>query len=77
MNGTNWTARKVSIVGAGHVGATFAYALAQSGVADDIALVDLNEELASGQVLDLSHGRFFFPRSPSTSVGRTTMPTLT
>ncbi len=63
-------ARKVSIVGAGHVGATFAYALAQSGVADDIALVDLNEELASGQVLDLSHGRFFFP-SVSIHVGRT------
>ncbi|MGC9522874.1 MAG: L-lactate dehydrogenase [Anaerolineae bacterium] len=56
-----WKARKVSIVGAGDVGATFAYALAQSGVADEIALIDLNEELVRGQVLDLSHGRFFFP----------------
>ncbi len=56
-----WRARKVVIVGAGHVGATFAYALAQSGVADEIAIVDLNRELAQGQVLDLSHGRFFFP----------------
>ena len=39
----------------------FAYALAQSGLADDIALVDRNEDLVAGQVLDLSHGRFFFP----------------
>jgi L-lactate dehydrogenase len=56
-----WKARKVTIVGAGHVGATFAYALAQSGIADEIALVDLNTQLVAGQVLDLSHGRFFFP----------------
>ncbi len=61
MENRNWHARKVTIVGAGHVGATFAYALAQSGVADEIALIDLNAELAEGQVLDLSHGRFFFP----------------
>lgn len=56
-----WKARKVVVVGAGHVGATFAYSLAQSGVADEIAMVDLNTELLEGQILDLSHGRFFFP----------------
>jgi L-lactate dehydrogenase len=61
MDERNWRARKVTIVGAGHVGATFAYALAQSGIADEIAMVDLNMDLVSGQVLDLSHGRFFFP----------------
>ncbi len=61
MENKTWRARKVTIVGAGHVGATFAYALAQSGVADEIALIDLNTDLAEGQVLDLSHGRFFFP----------------
>jgi L-lactate dehydrogenase len=61
MNNQSWRARKVVIVGTGHVGATFAYALAQSGVADEIALIDLNRELAQGQALDLSHGRFFFP----------------
>lgn len=61
MDCKDWRARKVTIVGAGNVGATFAYALAQSGLADDIALVDRNEDLVAGQVLDLSHGRFFFP----------------
>jgi L-lactate dehydrogenase len=56
-----WKARKVVIVGAGAVGSTFAYALAQSGVADEIALRDTNHELAMGQVLDLAHGQAFFP----------------
>lgn len=53
--------RKVAIVGAGAVGSTFAYALAQSGLADDIVVIDRNAELAKGQVLDLAHGQPFFP----------------
>ncbi len=53
--------RKVVVVGAGAVGATYCYALAQSGLADEIALIDRNEELAKGQVLDLVHGQPFFP----------------
>lgn len=53
--------RKVVVAGAGAVGATFCYALAQSGLADDIALIDKNESLARGQVLDLLHGQPFFP----------------
>jgi L-lactate dehydrogenase len=53
--------RKVTVVGAGAVGSTFAYALAQSGLADEIVLIDQNEVLARGQVLDLAHGQPFFP----------------
>jgi L-lactate dehydrogenase len=53
--------RKVVIVGAGSVGATYCYALAQSGLADEIVLTDRNEDLAHGQVLDLVHGQPFFP----------------
>ncbi len=53
--------RKVVVVGAGAVGATFCYALAQSGLAEEIALIDKNENLAQGQVLDLRHGQAFFP----------------
>ena len=56
-----WKPRKVVIVGAGAVGSTFAYALAQSGLADEIVLLDANHELAMGQVLDLAHGQAFFP----------------
>jgi L-lactate dehydrogenase len=57
----HWRSRKVAIVGAGAVGATFAYAMAQNGSADEICLIDLNEELCKGQVLDLAHGLPFYP----------------
>jgi L-lactate dehydrogenase len=56
--------RKVAIVGAGSVGSTFAYALAQTGLTDEIVLIDKNEDLARGQVLDLVHGERFFPARP-------------
>ena len=51
-----WKSRKVVIVGAGAVGSTFAFALAQKGLADEIRLMDLNHDFAEGQVLDLAHG---------------------
>ena len=53
--------RKVVVIGAGAVGATYCYALAQSGLADEIVLTDRNEDLMKGQVLDLGHGQSFFP----------------
>jgi L-lactate dehydrogenase len=43
------------------VGSTFAYALAQSGVADEIVLNDMDPNLAQGQVMDLAHGLPFYP----------------
>jgi L-lactate dehydrogenase len=61
MQNEQLISRKVVIVGAGAVGATFAYALAQSGLADEIALLDVNQELAKGEVLDLSHGLPYYP----------------
>ena len=61
MDKSQWEARKVVIIGAGAVGSTFAYTLAQSGIVDEIALIDVNQELVKGQVLDLVHGRPFFP----------------
>lgn len=61
MNEKNW-ARKVVVIGAGAVGSTYAYALAQSGLADHIVLVDKNRDLAEGQALDLAHGQPYFPQ---------------
>ena len=61
MLNEQWKARKVVIVGAGAVGSTFAYALAQQGVSDEIVLTDINRDLVKGQVLDLTHGIPFFP----------------
>lgn len=57
----NGKRRKVVIVGAGAVGSTYAYALAQSALAEEIAILDSNQDLAEGQALDLSHGEAFFP----------------
>jgi L-lactate dehydrogenase len=53
--------RRVVVVGAGAVGATYCYALAQSGLADEIVIIDRNEDLVRGQMLDLVHGQPFFP----------------
>jgi L-lactate dehydrogenase len=61
MNENMLLGRKVIIVGAGAVGSTFAYALAQNGVADEIVLTDLNNDLVKGQVLDLVHGAPYYP----------------
>jgi L-lactate dehydrogenase len=57
----NWKSRKVVVVGAGAVGSTFAYALAQSRLAEEIVLLDANHEFAEAQALDLAHGMPYYP----------------
>lgn len=48
---------KVSIIGGGGlVGSCAAYALQCGGLASELALLDINQELAVGQALDLQHG---------------------
>ena len=61
MNNPFSKKRKVTIVGAGSVGATFAFALAQSGLANEIALCDATPNLAKGQAMDLVQGQPFLP----------------
>jgi L-lactate dehydrogenase len=46
---------KVAIVGAGQVGATFAYALLLSGLVGEMVLIDVNRERLEGEVMDLNH----------------------
>ena len=46
--------KKVTIIGAGNVGATVAYALAMRGVCHEIILRDRNIEIAKGKALDMS-----------------------
>jgi L-lactate dehydrogenase len=46
---------RVAIVGAGNVGATFAFALVLSGLAAEIVLIDVNRTRAEGEVMDLNH----------------------
>lgn len=52
---------KVTIIGAGFVGATTAYALMNAGTTSEIALVDLNQKRLAGEVMDLNHGIAFVP----------------
>ena len=46
---------KVGIVGAGMVGSTAGYAIALTGAASTIVLVDLNADLAQAQAEDIAH----------------------
>ncbi len=49
------TSTKIAIIGAGNVGATYAYALLQSGLAGEIVLIDANKLKAEGEAMDLNH----------------------
>ncbi len=46
---------KISIIGAGYVGAATAFALQQSGLASELVLVDIDQDKVRGEMLDLSH----------------------
>ncbi len=50
---------KISIVGAGSVGATLAYNLALKNAVTEISLIDKNESKAEAEVLDILHGSTF------------------
>ncbi len=46
---------RVAVVGTGHVGATYAYALLFSGLAAEIVLINRSRESAEGEAMDLTH----------------------
>ena len=52
---------RVAVVGTGNVGSTFAYALLLSGLASEIALIDVNRAKAEGEAMDLNHTEPFAP----------------
>ncbi|MEP9390876.1 MULTISPECIES: L-lactate dehydrogenase [Gordonia] len=54
---------KLAIIGAGAVGTAVAYASLIRGVARTIALMDINEPKVTAEVLDMSHGLEFVPRT--------------
>lgn len=51
--------RKAAIIGCGFVGSSSAFALMQSGLFSEIALLDANKERAEGEALDIFHGTPF------------------
>lgn len=50
---------KISVIGAGYVGATTAYALMLGGLSEEIVIVDLNKNKAIGEAMDIAHGAAF------------------
>ncbi|TLN06385.1 L-lactate dehydrogenase, partial [bacterium] len=55
MTHTHGHPTRVAIVGAGNVGATFAYSLLISGLSSEIVLIDANQAKAEGEAMDLMH----------------------
>ncbi|MBE6973121.1 MAG: L-lactate dehydrogenase [Ruminococcaceae bacterium] len=51
--------RKVTIIGAGNVGATIAYTLSLEDIVSDIVLIDINKDKAEGEVMDIVQGTSF------------------
>ncbi len=51
--------RKITIIGAGSVGATIAYNLSQDDVAAEIVLIDVNNNKVEGEVMDIIQGTCF------------------
>lgn len=51
---------KIVVIGAGNVGEAIAYTLMVRVQANDIVLIDMNEDRAQGAALDVGHGTSFF-----------------
>ncbi len=47
---------KVGVVGTGMVGTSFAYALMQRSLANELVLIDIDHARAEGEAMDLNHG---------------------
>ncbi len=50
---------KITIIGAGSVGATIAYTLSQEDIASELVLIDVNKEKVEGEVMDIEQGTSF------------------
>ena len=48
--------RKVVLIGTGMVGMSMAYSLMNTGGIDELVLIDIDEEKAIGEAMDLNHG---------------------
>lgn len=60
---------KVAIVGCGLVGSSTAFSLVTQGICDEILMVDINEEKALGEVMDLRNAIQYLNRNVRVKVG--------
>ena len=52
-------ASKITVIGAGSVGATIAYTLSQQTFASEIVIIDINKEKVDGEAMDIVQGTAF------------------
>jgi L-lactate dehydrogenase len=50
---------KITIIGAGSVGATIAYTLSNEDIASEVVLIDINKQKVEGEVMDIAQGTCF------------------
>ena len=61
--------RVLGVIGLGHVGAHVAYALAIQGIADELVLVDQNEQKLASEVQDLRDAVAYMPHRVTVRAG--------
>ena len=49
--------RKIVLIGTGMVGMSYAYALLNQNLCDELVLIDINKKRAEGEAMDLNHGK--------------------
>jgi L-lactate dehydrogenase len=57
----NRRVNRVALIGTGFVGSSYAFALLNQGITEELVLIDLNKEKAEGDAMDLNHGAPFSP----------------
>lgn len=55
--------KKVTILGAGNVGASIAFSMAIKGLCSEMVLIDINKAKAKGEAMDIMQGNSFYPAS--------------
>ena len=61
--------KKVMLIGCGMVGMSYAYALLNQSIIDELVLVDVNKDKAIGEAMDLNHGLAFAESSMKIHAG--------
>ncbi|MFH0766652.1 MAG: L-lactate dehydrogenase [Bacillota bacterium] len=60
---------KVVIIGTGMVGMSYAYSMVNQGTVEELVLIDIDQDKADGEAMDLNHGLAFSPRKMSIKAG--------
>ncbi|WP_396426732.1 L-lactate dehydrogenase [Lederbergia sp. NSJ-179] len=60
---------RIAVIGAGFVGSSYAFSLLNQGIVEELIIIDVNEDKAKGDVMDLNHGKVFAPDFTSIRFG--------